>query len=251
MNRGFGYKISVLVLILLISGFISKNFFFNYFVNYEKEVILGGENIGFYSDNYVENSNSLELSSSTKTFSAGTLTYIDPVDNSFGALGHGDKGVNTNGVVFATNVISYTKNGASLGYKLAQGNDETIVGEYNKNTGVGIFGTYYNTTNKTYIKVGMPTDIYIGTAYIRTVLDNSTIELFEIKIYKVNMFNAKKNIYFEVVDKELLNKTGGLIRGMSGSPIIQNDKLIGAVSSVDSNDFTKGYGVFITTMLGE
>ena len=101
------------------------------------------------------------------------------------------------------------------------------------------------------IEVGKINDITTGKAYIRTVINNDEVEDFEIDIINIDTNNKTKNILFEITDKKLLDKTGGIVQGMSGSPIIQNNKIIGAVNYVIVNDTTKGYGIFITTMLEE
>ena len=101
------------------------------------------------------------------------------------------------------------------------------------------------------IEVGKINDITTGKAYIRTVIDNDKIEDFDINIINLDTNSKTKNILFEITNKRLLEKTGGVVQGMSGSPIIQNNKIIGAVNYVIVNDTSKGYGVFITTMLEE
>ena len=82
-------------------------------------------------------------------------------------------------------------------------------------------------------------------------MSNNNIEEFSINILKINKTGKIKNILFEITDKELLNKTNGVIKGMSGSPIIQGDKIVGAVTHAIVGDNAKGYGIFITTMLKE
>ena len=101
------------------------------------------------------------------------------------------------------------------------------------------------------IKVGKVDDITMGKAYIRTVIDNDKVEDFEINIINLDTNSKTKNILFEITDKRLLERTGGVVQGMSGSPIIQDNKIIGAVNYVIVNDTSKGYGIFITTMLEE
>ena len=93
--------------------------------------------------------------------------------------------------------------------------------------------------------------VKVGKATIYTVLEDETVEEFEIEITKINENSEIKNISFEITDEELLNVTGGVIQGMSGSPIVQNGKLIGAVTHVVTDNVTTGYGLFITTMLEE
>ena len=97
-----------------------------------------------------------------------------------------------------------------------------------------------------------PNEIKKGKAKILTVLDGTDIKEYEINITEINSKKQKnKNFVFEITDKELLNKTGGIIQGMSGSPIIQGDNIIGAVTHVVINNPKKGYGIFITNMLEE
>ena len=86
---------------------------------------------------------------------------------------------------------------------------------------------------------------------IRTVLNGEEITEYNIEIEKINLNDKTKNIVFKITDENLLNKTGGIVQGMSGSPIIQDNKIIGAVTHVIVNDCTKGYGIFITNMLEE
>ena len=101
------------------------------------------------------------------------------------------------------------------------------------------------------IEVGKINDITTGDATIRTVIDSNNVEDFDINIINIDTKNKTKNLLFEITDKRLLETTGGIVQGMSGSPIIQNNKIIGAVNYVIVNDTTKGYGIFITTMLEE
>lgn len=82
-------------------------------------------------------------------------------------------------------------------------------------------------------------------------MEGKKVEFFDINIIKINNSQSTKNILFEITDKNLLNKTNGIVQGMSGSPIIQNDKIIGAVTHVVVDNPTKGYGIFITNMLEE
>ena len=101
------------------------------------------------------------------------------------------------------------------------------------------------------IEVGEIEDITTGPAKIKTVINNDDIEEFNINILNIDTASKTKNILFEITDSSLLTKTGGVVQGMSGSPIIQNNKIIGAVNYVIVNDTKKGYGIFITTMLKE
>lgn len=190
----------------------------------------------------------------------GTLTYIDPNTKIYGALGHEIADKNTmqkveikDGHIFRSEVTNITKSEAgSPGEKNAKFYNDERYGDIKENEESGIFGTYQEQIPQTdAIEVGKPDDVTIGEAEIRTVLSGNTVENFKINILKIDKKSATKNILFEITDDQLLNQTGGVVQGMSGSPIIQNGKIIGAVTHVIVNDAKKGYGIFITTMLEE
>ena len=129
---------------------------------------------------------------------------------------------------------------------------EPSVVAINKNTNVGIYGIYDSILpNKEKLEVAKSEEIKIGKASIATVLSKEEIKYYEIEITKIDEYAKIKNILFKITDKELLDKTGGVVQGMSGSPIIQNGKIIGAVTHVIIDNPTTGYGLFITTMLEE
>lgn len=190
----------------------------------------------------------------------GTLTYIDPGNNVFGALGHEISESSTlekveikDGKIFYSNITGIKKSsGGNPGEKNATFNSNDIFGTIKANEVSGIFGHYqkeYDESNL--IEVAEETEVHEGKAYIRTVVEKNKIEEFEINITKINADSGVKNILFEVTDEELLEKTSGIVSGMSGSPIIQDDKLVAAVTHVVVSDPMKGYGIFITTMLEE
>lgn len=190
----------------------------------------------------------------------GTLTYIDPKSRVFGALGHEILESNTiskfeikDGKIYDAYVSGIVKSrNGKAGEKNAVYNKEDVHGVVEANEISGIFGKYSkDISNMDVIKVGKVDDITMGKAYIRTVIDNDKVEDFEINIINLDTNSKTKNILFEITDKRLLEKTGGVVQGMSGSPIIQDNKIIGAVNYVIVNDTSKGYGIFITTMLEE
>ena len=190
----------------------------------------------------------------------GTLTYIDPKSRVFGALGHEILESNTiskfeikDGKIYDAYVSGIVKSrNGKAGEKNAVYNKEDVHGVIEANEISGIFGKYSkDISNMDVIKVGKVDDITMGKAYIRTVIDNDKVEDFEINIINLDTNSKTKNILFEITDKRLLEKTGGVVQGMSGSPIIQDNKIIGAVNYVIVNDTSKGYGIFITTMLEE
>lgn len=189
-----------------------------------------------------------------------TLTYIDTNNMTFGALGHEiiekttkSKFDTSDGTIFSSIVTGITKStNGDPGEKNARSDSTDIYGEVKENTTSGIFGTYTNSLpNSKLYKVASPNEIKQGSAKILTVISGDTIEEFDINIIRINENSSTKNILFEVTDKNLLNKTGGIVQGMSGSPIIQDDKIIGAVNFVLVDSPEKGYGIFITNMLEE
>ena len=191
----------------------------------------------------------------------GTLTFIDPNTKLYGALGHevleSSSGVMLDvkeGKIYNSTVtgIDKSKRG-DPGSKNANVNSNDIYGNINENTKSGIFGNYTKEfkTDKLY-EVADYSDIKLGIAKIITVVNGVDKKEYEINILKINNNdNDNKNILFEITDNELIDKTGGIIQGMSGSPIVQEDKIIGAVTNVVVNNPKRGYGILITTMLKE
>ncbi len=190
----------------------------------------------------------------------GTLTYIDPKTNVFGALGHeitekttGEKFEIKDGKIFKATVTDNTRSeNGSPGEKNATYDESVTYGNINSNEESGIFGLYTDDLLETEaLEVGTKDDVKKGAATIRTVITGNEVGEYTINILTINKDSDTKNILFEITDEELLSETGGVIQGMSGSPIIQNNKIVGAVTHVIVSDAKKGYGIFITTMLEE
>lgn len=190
----------------------------------------------------------------------GTLSYIDPETKIFGALGHEITESNTNsiveiksGIIFRNYITSIDKSSTGVpGSKNAKFYYNTQYGNIIKNTNVGIYGTYdAELPHKELIEVASPNEVKVGAATIYTVLDGEKVEEFAINITSINETAKVKNISFTIDDKTLIDKTGGVVQGMSGSPIIQNGKLIGTITHVIIDNPLTGYGIFITTMLEE
>ncbi len=191
----------------------------------------------------------------------GTLTFIDPNTKLYGALGHeileSSTGTLINvkeGQIYDSKVTSIERSTrGEPGAKNASVDSNKVYGNIKENTISGIFGNYTSEINKNKLyKVADYDEIKLGNAKIITVLEDNLKKEYDINIIKVNNNkNDNKNILFEVTDKKLIEMTGGIIQGMSGSPIIQGDKIIGAVTNVVVNEPTKGYGILITSMLEE
>lgn len=190
----------------------------------------------------------------------GTLSFIDPNTKFFGALGHEVAEKNTgivlevkDGKIFESSVTNIERStDGNPGSKNATLDVNKTNGKIFKNTKSGIFGEYTSTIlNKQKNKVATYNDIKYGKAKILTVLNGNKINEYEINILKINNNKTNKNIFFEITDQKLLNKTGGVVQGISGSPIIQNDYIIGAVTHVLVDNPINGYGIIITNMLEE
>lgn len=197
-----------------------------------------------------------------KVTGIGTLTYIDPNTKIYGSLGHRIIMTETNnnieiktGDLYKSFVSSIDRSvDGRVGSKNAYIDYKNKLGLINKNTNVGIFGIYNETIpNKKYLKVAKFNDIKLGKAYIYTTLSDNNIDQYEIEITSIDQEQIKTNkaFSFKVIDERLLESTGGVVQGMSGSPIIQNDTIIGAVTHVVVDEVDRGYAVFIRTMLEE
>lgn len=190
----------------------------------------------------------------------GTLTYVDPETKIYGALGHEilDSSSSNiveikNGSVFRNYITGIEKSSVGFaGSKNAKYYYDTKFGSIIKNTNHGIFGTYTNNTDDLeLVEVAKSEEVKIGNAKIYTVLSGEKIKEYDITINSINETSDIKNITFEITDNALINKTGGVVQGMSGSPILQNNKIVGVVTHVIVDNPITGYGLFITTMLEE
>ena len=227
-------------------------------VTYERNNKTYNTKINLYKDS--NNVYKTGLYVKDKIIGIGTLTFIDPNTKMYGALGHeimekttGTKFEIKDGTIFKSNVTGIDKGTRnSPGGKRASYMLDDTYGTITKNEINGIYGVYkknIDTTNL--IEVADSSSIKLGKAYFTTVIKDDTKETFEINILKINKNDATKNIFFEITDEKLLKRTNGVVQGMSGSPIIQDGKLIGAVTHVVVDDSSKGYGIFITSMLKE
>ena len=199
-----------------------------------------------------------------ETAGIGTLTYYRPCDGSFGALGHGITDVETGSVLKVADGQLLDARVLSLkeGKKGDPGEIRGIfyeadepLGALSENTEYGLFGfAYEDLSSPEYaepVYVADPEEIRTGKAYILTTVEGNQIEKFDIKIEKINHDSepATKSMVIRVTDEDLIRKSGGIIQGMSGSPIVQDGKLIGTVTHVFVNDPTRGYGIFASTMI--
>ena len=190
----------------------------------------------------------------------GTLSYIDPTTKIFGSLGHEilesvtkEKFEIANGNIYKAEVSSITKSqNSKTGEKNASIDKTELEGTIKSNESSGIYGIYEKEKeDKKLMEIATKEEIKKGEATIRTVINKDEVNEYKINIISIDEIDKSKNILFEVTDKKLIEKAGGIVQGMSGSPIIQNNKIIGVVNYVIVDAETKGYGIFITTMLEE
>lgn len=193
----------------------------------------------------------------------GTATFYEPSTGMFASLGHGITDIDTgdlitisNGELVTTNIVSVQKGEKGKPGEL-KGSIESskTIGDVSKNTSFGIFGKITNKSNlkisEQEMEVATREEIKTGKAQIICEIEDGKKEHYDIEIQKVYTSNNRdnKSMLIKVTDKKLLEKTGGIIQGMSGSPILQNNKFVGAVTHVLVNDPTSGYGVFADIML--
>lgn len=193
----------------------------------------------------------------------GTLTFVDSEGN-FGALGHGINDVDTSivmevkgGTLYGTDIIAIKKGrrgepGEMTG--MIEYEDSNILGVIDDNTAQGVFGTcdeaFFSRITGEPIPIGLKQEVETGPAQILCAVDGEP-RYYDIVIKECHLDhgNVNRGIELQVTDPELIALTGGIIQGMSGAPIIQNGKLVGAVTHVLVNDSTSGYGIFIEEML--
>ena len=186
----------------------------------------------------------------------GTITFVDPKTGAFGALGHGicdgesgellplSRGIVTDAVVTGIEKGKKGAPGELKGY--LKGEKKGVL---NKNTGCGIFGYFADAPDGDAIPIALSQKVHTGEAIVRCTLDDGKMGDYKIEITEIHGHSENKSFTVKVTDEALLAKTGGIVQGMSGSPIIQDGKLIGAVTHVLINDPTTGYGIFIENML--
>ena len=236
--------------------------------NILNDLCLDEVNIGFERNNMIENVKiktkkennkyKLGLWVRDKISGIGTLTCYNPITNEFYAIGHGICDMDTEkllkireGNIYGTsNIEIYKKNKKNIGQIKAVIDYNNSVGHFSINSKNGIKGDFYNINynfNLPLIEIGKRDEGKIGDAYILFQSKEGNIEKYKIKIEKI--LKEENNMLIKVVDDKLIDYTGGIVKGMSGAPIIQNNKLIGSLTYVFKHNSKKGYGIFIDEML--
>ncbi len=188
------------------------------------------------------------------TAGLGTMTFYS--GNKFAALGHAVTDPDTAEIMSlsAGSITGADVVGVQAGKKGTPGEligtfkDDTI-GSINLNCSEGLYGICTDTPQKELLKIAERSEINEGSAYILADIDGNGVQQYTINIERVSLYAHSKPIVFRVTDQRLLDTTGGIVQGMSGAPIIQNNMLIGAVTHVFVNDPTRGYGIFAESML--
>lgn len=188
----------------------------------------------------------------------GTVTYYDPDTRCFGALGHGvnSKDGNlaemTQGFAYTASVEAVKKGKAGdPGQLIGTLTSKIPIATLSKNTLQGVFGMAEVPFSGDPLPTGDISDIQVGPAIIRSTIQNGTVQEYSVEIMKIYPHSSTdgRNMLLKVTDPRLLDTTGGIVQGMSGSPIIQDGKLVGAVTHVLVNSPDTGYGIFIENML--
>lgn len=188
----------------------------------------------------------------------GTMTFLDPVNGTFAGLGHAisdtDTGANItllSGEIVPVVITGYVSGTAGSPGELRGEFLASAAGTVLDNDSTGVYGTYTGTVMGETFEVAQTQQIALGEAEIWSTISGSTPKQYRVRIERVNMTSSdpNRNLLIRVTDPELLEATGGIVQGMSGSPIVQNGKLVGAVTHVLVSDPTRGYGIFATTML--
>lgn len=193
------------------------------------------------------------------TAGIGTITFFNPSNSSVAALGHPITDVDTgeimpilDGQAVETTVTSVTRSTSSETGSICCDFSSKEIGTLTKNTDHGIYGTYTSRTDLSQCceyQVALPQEVQKGFCQIITTVDENGPQVYSAEITKIYYNDDEKNMIIKITDEDLIQITGGIVQGMSGSPIIQNGKLIGAITHVIVNNPLKGYAVFAQTML--
>ena len=188
----------------------------------------------------------------------GTVTYYDPDTKAFGTLGHGVNGSDgellqmVQGYAYDARVLTVRKGrSGDPGQLMGTVDGQSPIGILSANTDRGVFGTSEMGWQGETVTVASADEVKTGAAVIRSTVSGDTVREYSVEILKIYPKSRQngRNLLLRVTDPALLETTGGIVQGMSGSPIIQDGKLIGAVTHVLVNDPTTGYGIFIENML--
>lgn len=195
-----------------------------------------------------------------KVSGIGTVTFYDPENDKFKAIGHAITDVDTNellkikqGYIYNPTSLEIIKgNYNKVGQIKGEFSTKNPIGKFSKNSNFGISGNMIGEKNKfnQLVEVGDSKNVKPGKAYLLFEDENRNISSYDIEIEEIlNDKNNDRDMLIQVIDQRLINYTGGIVQGMSGAPIIQDNKIIGAITHVFKNNSKKGYGIFINEMI--
>lgn len=245
-------KILIMFLIVLICLFIADVI---YQANNTKVVLLSGDIMGFEIENYNTNNQNGNIIP-TSAQKLGVVTFIKKDTHEFSALGHpamqNSEGIEIKGICREVSIDKIDKSYQNhIGYIHGTLDNVKKIGIVNKNNQYGIFGKIYEIKDNNYneIETASKYEIRLGEAELVISLENEKLQTYKIEIIAINYMSNNKNIKIRIQDDELITKTGGIVQGMSGAPIIQNGKLIGAINYANSEEPEDAYAIFIDKLM--
>ena len=215
-----------------------------------KKVLLAAELIGFEIDENQLNADDGEvLNTSLKKI--GIITYIDAETNQFAALGHSLTNNKSGAEIEAMCYGVELKESKYSSKKTLSLREDDPIGHAYYDSYCGVYGKINDLNESRYPEVETATryEIQKGKANILIRLDGENLESYEVEILSVNHLNKNKNIRIKITDERLISQTGGIVQGMSGTPVMQNGKLVGVINSVSAADSTDAYAIFIDKIL--
>ena len=198
------------------------------------------------------------------TAGVGTLSYFDPANDTYGALGHAINDGDTGkllpvraGSLLRAEIVDVVRGQKGKPGELRGSflRSQVLLGDIRENTNLGIYGylekTYVNPLYPDGVPIGYQESVTLGPAQILSTIDENGVRAYDVEIIQTSrqLTPAQKSMVIRVTDPVLLEKTGGIVQGMSGSPILQNGRIVGAVTHVFVDDPTRGYGLYIEWML--
>lgn len=195
------------------------------------------------------------------TAGIGTLTFYDPARKTFAGLGHGICDSDTGRLMplLSGDIVPVTISGVTKGVQGTPGelrgyfSDSHAIGSLSANVDEGVYGIMNRSVQGKAVKIAMKQDVKTGPAQVYTTIGGTAPHLYDVQIERIDYRDSAqgKNLVLHITDPQLLAQTGGIVQGMSGSPILQDGKLAGAVTHVFVNDPTRGYGIFAESMMAE
>lgn len=245
-------KIFIMLTVFFCIMMMSFSLFYQKTVN----VLVVAELVGFEVEGIEENTTENTNTMNTSLKKLGVVTYINPETNQFAALGHSlvnnKEGKDIDGTCYNVEIDSSYANldeNKNLGNIYL--NEEKPIGSVYYDNYSGIYGKIENINKQKYEKVETENryKIKTGKANLLIRLDGKNLESYEVEILAINYIDSNKNLRIRITDERLINETGGIVQGMSGTPVMQNGKLIGAINCVSISDPQDAYAIFIDKLI--